>query len=287
MRIAAVAIAVALVVVTAGVAAVVVERRAGTRPNEAQHGTPTPSPMSSPTPPDMAHEMAKLVAHLPPESTSVAARNLQTGAGFRHGTKGDHRAASIFKLNILEALMLQRQASGQRLSPGESQDATVMMVSSDNDSATRLYVDVGSAEGVRAANRTLGLTCTEPNEHYWGLSLTCAEDQVQLLYQLESASSPLTQASRDFIVNLMRNVVADQRWGVPVAADPDTSYAVKNGWLRLEDGRDWVVNSVGIVTSRGQTLLIATLSQHNHSMASGVSLDEELAKLAARSVTVP
>lgn len=162
-----------------------------------------------------------------------------------------------------------------------------MMVSSDNDSATRLYQDVGGADGVRAANRTLGLKCTGPNAHYWGLTLTCAEDHVQLLYQLESASSPLTQASRDFILSLMQNVVADQRWGVPAIADPGTTYSVKNGWLRLENGRDWVVNSVGIVAYRGQTLLIATLSQHNHSMESGMSLDEQLAKLAAEAVTVP
>lgn len=49
-----------------------------------------------------------------------------------------------------------------------------MIVTSDNESATRLYQDVGGADGVRVANRTLGLGCTEPNEHYWGLTLTCA-----------------------------------------------------------------------------------------------------------------
>lgn len=290
MRVRVVAVAVGLVaVLVAGLAVAVAYRSSTTQPNGAQPATPTPSPTATPTnaPPDMAAEMARLVAHLPSESISVAALNLQTGAAYSYGSKGDHTTASIFKVNILEALMLKHQASGQPLSQQQSNDANVMIVTSDNDSATRLYQDVGGAEGVRAANRTLGLQCTEPNADYWGLTGTCAEDQIQLLYQLESASSPLTQASRDYILNLMRNVTPTQRWGVPSAADPGTTFSVKNGWLRLEDGRDWVVNSMGIVTHGGQTLLIATLSQHSHTMEAGVSLNEQLAKLAVQSVTVP
>lgn len=291
MRFRTMAVGVVLVAVAFGVAILLADCGIASQP-EAQPATTAPSPTSipastSPTPPDMAPEMARLVAHLPDGSISVAARNLQTGAEFRYGSHGDQTSASIFKVNILEAVMLKHQESGKPLSESESRDASVMIVTSDNDSATRLYQDVGGAAGIREANRILGLRCTEPNEHYWGLTLTCAEDQVQLLYQLESPSSPLTQASRDYILNLMQNVTPSQRWGVPVVADPDTTYAVKNGWLDLEHGRDWVINSIGIVTYRGQTLLIATLSQHNDTMASGVSLDEQLAKLAAESVTLP
>jgi len=235
----------------------------------------------------MAAEMGKLVAHLPAGSISIAARNLQSGAGFTYGSTGHDTAASIFKVNILEAVMLKHQESGKPLSESETQNATQMIVTSDNDSATDLYQDVGGAGGIRAANRILDLRCTEPDPDYWGLTVTCAEDQVQLLYQLENPSSPLTPESRDFILHRMQNVTPSQRWGVPVVADPDTTFAVKNGWLDLEEGRDWVINSIAIVTYQGQTLLIATLSQHLHTMESGVSLDEQLAKLAAESVPVP
>ncbi len=62
---------------------------------------------------------------------------------------------------------------------------------------------------------------------------------------------------------------------------------VKNGWIDLEHGEDWVVNSMGIVAYRGHMLLIATLSQHNDTMASDVSLNEQLARLAAESGTLP
>lgn len=293
MRFRVLAVAIALVALVAGPAVAVAGCGASTQPNAAQPGattpsaTSTPAPTTSPTPPDVTHEIAGLVAHLPHGSISVAARNLQTGAGFLYGTAGGHTSASIFKVNILQALLLRHQASGQPLSAAESRDANVMIVTSDNESATRLYQDVGGAGGIRAVHQTLGLFCTEPNPHAWGLTTTCAEDQLQLLYQLESASSPLTQASRDYILNLMQNVTPSQRWGVPVVADPGTTYAVKNGWLDLQSGRDWVVNSIGIVTYKGDTLLIATLSMNGHSMESGIALDEHLARLAAQAVTVP
>jgi hypothetical protein len=48
-----------------------------------------------------------------------------------------------------------------------------------------------------------------------------------------------------------------------------------------------VINSLRVVTHNGQKLLIATLSQRNDTMADGVMLNEQLAKLAAASVTVP
>ena len=263
-----------------------------THPNGAAGGTATPFPAStpfpgsSPAPPGVTAEIAKLVAHLPPGSTSIAARNLQTGAQFTHGSSGGHPTASIFKVNIIEALMLKHQESGQPLSESESHSANNMIVTSDNDSAEHLYREVGGAHGIKAANQALGLTCTQPDQESWGLTETCAADQVQLLYQLVNPSSPLNQASREYILKLVQNVSPSQRWGVPAVADPGTTFAVKNGWLDLEEGRDWVINSLGIVTYQGHTLLLATLTQNNHSMEAGVSLNEQLSKLAAESVTV-
>lgn len=228
--------------------------------------------------------MSKVAAQLPPGSISVAARNLRTGATFTYGSSGDQTEASVAKLDIIETLMLQHQASAEPLSDEESYQATVMIEESDNDAATDLYEDVGLVSGVEAANRTLGLKCTVPSAH-WGLTVTCAEDQIRLLDQLESASSPLTPASRAYVLNLMQNVNATQQWGVPVVADPGTAFSVKDGWLNVEGDTDWVVNSEGIVRCNGQTLLITTLTQNNPTMASGMALDEQLARMAAAAVT--
>ena len=42
----------------------------------------------------------------------------------------------------------------------------------------------------------------------------------------------------------MRNVEADQRWGVGVAADPGTDFANKNGWLNIDDDNGlWAVTA--------------------------------------------
>ena len=81
-------------------------------------------------------------------------------------------------------------------------------------------------------------------------------------------------------------IEADQRWGVGVVADAGTTFANKNGWLSIDDsnGSDeddnglWAVTSVGVVTVHGQTVLMAAFSQHQPSMAAGVTLVQDLAR---------
>jgi hypothetical protein len=86
---------------------------------------------------------------------------------------------------------------------------------------------------------------------------------------------------------MMEDVLPSQRWGVPAAADAGTTFAVKDGWLNLQGDTNWVINSDGIITYHGQTLLVSTLSMSNTTEDSGISLDEKLATLAAEAVTVP
>jgi hypothetical protein len=70
-----------------------------------------------------------------------------------------------------------------------------------------------------------------------------------LLQNLVAASSPLSAGSRAFARwGLLRHVEADQRWGVPVVADPGSTVAVKNGCLAVDDDESlgsWAVNSAG------------------------------------------
>lgn len=280
-----VALVAAVILVSAGVTGMV--RAAG--PDVAV--TPSPSPSLTPsapptaTPSGVTAQMAALAAGLPPGSVSVAARNLTTGATLRFGSAGHQTAASIVKVDILQTLLLQHQKSGTGLTDDQDDEATSMIEDSDDDAAADLWDDIGGGPGMAAANRRLGLRCTVPGPGpEWGLTTTCARDQVRLLFQLESNSSPLDEPSRAYILNLMENVSPSQAWGIPVVADSDTDFAVKNGWLNLDGETDWAVNSDGIVAYQGQTLLIAVLTQNNDTVYSGVALVQQLAQLAAQSV---
>lgn len=250
--------------------------------------TPSSTPTSTAVPQTSvtaSPQMAALVAALPPGSVSVSARNLSTGATLVFGSSGGQTMASVAKVDILETLLLQKQTSGGDLTDDQDTDATAMIEDSDDGAADDLWSDIGGGSATTAANRRLGVRCTVPGPGAeWGLGTTCAQGQIQLLYELESRSSPLDASSRAYILNLMENVNQTQAWGIPVVADPDTGFAVKNGWLNLDGDSDWAVNSDGIVVYHGQTLLIAALTQNNDTVYSGVALVERLARLAAQSV---
>ncbi|WP_416969211.1 serine hydrolase [Streptomyces sp. 4F14] len=188
--------------------------------------------------------------------------------------------ASVVKVDILAALLLQAQDAGRTLTAQEKAYAALMIENSDNDSATALWNTIGQAEGLDAANERFGMTSTEGGEGaLWGLTQTTAADQLALLQQVFGEDSKLSEASREYVRKLMSQIEADQRWGVSAAAQ-GTQWALKNGWLPRSTTGLWDVNSIGRVTAGDGSYLIAVLSDGNASMAAGVTLVEDTARAA-------
>jgi hypothetical protein len=215
---------------------------------------------------------------------AVAVDDLTTGLQAADGGRARFVTASIVKVDILAALLYQAQQDGQPLTGNEQELATTMIENSNNDAASDLYYDAGGAAGIDEVNRVLGLTDTAVGtDGYWGLTTTTADDQIRLLRDVFTSSSPLWRSSRRYIQSLMSNVEADQRWGIPAAARPGTSYMVKNGWL--PNPARWEINSIGEIRRDGQRLLIAVLSDDNATEDGGISVVETAARAAARSAT--
>ncbi|MGV9695572.1 serine hydrolase [Streptomyces sp. NPDC003470] len=213
---------------------------------------------------------------------SVAVLDLESGESAAYGTAA-FDTASIVKVDILAALLLDAQDAGRALTAGEQAYAVDMIGNSDNDAASALWRTIGAAQGLDAANERLGLTATEGGDGpLWGLTRTTAADQLVLLRQVFGAGdSPLSGASRTYLRELMGGIAADQRWGVSAAADGgDGSWALKNGWLRRSTTGLWVVNSIGRVTAGGHDRLVAVLSRGSATLAAGVSLTEAAARAA-------
>jgi Beta-lactamase enzyme family len=230
--------------------------------------------------------VARLTEGLPAGGISVSELNLTTGASYQFGASAGMNTGSIVKLDILETLLLQDQDSGTVLSSSQVATATTMIENSNNDSAETLFEEIGGRPALLAANPRLGVSAsTMPGPgDYWGLTTTDAADQIRLLKNLVIAG-PLTAASQQFILGLMRGVEADQRWGVGVVADAGTTFANKNGWLAVDADNDlWLVNSLGIVTIKGQTVLMAVLTQHDASFNAGIALVQSLATAIAPAV---
>jgi beta-lactamase class A len=214
---------------------------------------------------------------------SVAVLDLGTGASAEYGG-GTFETASIVKVDILAALLLQAQDAGRHLTAQEKAYATAMIENSDNDAASALWRAVGGADGLDAANRRLGLTATAGGDGpLWGLTRTTAADQLTLLRQVFGEDSALSAASRTYVRQLMEHIAEDQDWGVSAAAD-GSAWALKNGWLRRSTTGRWIVNSIGRVTVGGDDVLVAVVSHGNATEEAGIALVEAAARAAVPAV---
>ncbi len=234
-------------------------------------------------------DIVEVSSVLPWRGYSIAAVNLSTGATLSDGATNGMVTASVVKIDLLETLLLRHQTRGTTLSAGEDRDATSMIENSDNGAAENIFNDIGGAVGLNAANPALGasISSTVPGpSDYWGLTTTSAYDQVQLLRDLVTESSPLGAPARTYALTLLANVKSDQAWGVPAAAHGRGPVEVKDGWLSVaDDGGRWAVNSDGIITIDGQRILISVLTQHDRDERTGIDLVEALAEDAAAIVT--
>lgn len=210
---------------------------------------------------------------------AVAVLDMESGRSATHG-RGTFGTASIVKVDILAALLLQAQDAGRHLSARERSYATVMIENSDNDSASALWTAIGQADGLDSANKRFGLTDTKGGDGgLWGLTRTTAADQLVLLQQVFGDDSRLSEGSRAYLQGLMGNIAEDQDWGVSAVAD-GSRWALKNGWLPRSTTGLWNVNSIGRVTADGRDCLVAALSNGNTTKAMGISLVEAAAQAA-------
>jgi beta-lactamase class A len=265
----------------------------------ANQPTGTPVAVTSAPPPPTPQQrralaraaMAKLERRLPADAVSVAVRDEKTGETYVYGARAGMWTGSVYKLLVLETLLLERQQSGEWFSADELADITAMIEHSDNAAGYRMFLDAGGSAALAATARRLGMRHTRIGISDPTFTTVSGRDGLAMLTCLVEPG-PLDRRSRAFVLSLMRSVQADQRWGAGVLADPDTPFENKNGWLSVDDsngpGEDddglWVVSTVGIVRYHGQPLLVSIFTKHNPDFESGVKLVERLARIAAPAV---
>lgn len=219
-------------------------------------------------------------------NAAVAVLDLSTGESASTGADHEFVTASIVKVDILAALLLQASDAGRSLTARERQWATVMIRSSDNAAASALWTAIGGAQGLAKANTRLGLTETTPGAGaYWGLTRTTPGDQLRLLQAVFGSDSVLPDTARAFLRELMGSVAADQGWGISAASDDEESVRVKNGWLARGASGLWVVNSIGQVEVGDRRILLAVLCDGQPSREAGIALVEKLAGQIRTAVT--
>jgi beta-lactamase class A len=288
-------------------AVVVAPQASASRPSPVTTPKASPSAKQSPSPkpaathaPAAAHapstgqiralaktRVDKIIAAQPRGGVSVAAVDLATGAEYHAGATSGMWTASAYKLLVLTALILRDGG----VSSGEMATAERAIENSDNVAGYSLFLSAGGNSGVQSALDKLGMTHTVPGNSDPTFTTTSASDYLKLLKALV-ATGPLSKSSRSLVLDLMRNVEADQRWGVGVVADKGTTFANKNGWLSIDNSNGpgetddglWAVTSVGVVTVSHQPVLMAVFTQHQSSFGGGVDLVQQLSRSVVRAV---
>ncbi|MCF2129560.1 class A beta-lactamase-related serine hydrolase [Strepomyces sp. STD 3.1] len=259
-------------------AAVSAKAKAGEAPADAPKALPSPTPSQKSF--DLGPALAPVTALFGDNRMSVAMLDVESGAMATYGHDA-FDTASVVKVDILATLLLQAQDQGRRLSTEERAQSAAMIQKSDNDSTSALWTRIGSAPGLDAANERLGLLQTRGGQGtVWGITQTTAEDQIRLLQSVFGDESPLSEASRTYIQDLMRNVVGSQTWGVSAAADSGTT-ALKNGWLKRTQTEKWDVNSIGRIEHEGRVYLMAVLLNGCSTQEVGISIVEQASRASA------
>jgi hypothetical protein len=158
-----------------------------------------------------------------------------------------------------------------------------MIEASGNSSATQLLADAGGPSAVKQFDELVGMTDANPHDTTpyidddpslpaWGLTTTTAADEVKLVREFAYPNSVLNSTFRNYALNLMEHVEADQDWGVSDRLAPGAFVALKNGWLPLNvaSSSDWQVDSIGWVHGNGRDYVLAVLTKGNASEQAGI-----------------
>ncbi|QFU88174.1 serine hydrolase [Amycolatopsis sp. YIM 10] len=189
---------------------------------------------------------AELYARSRPGFAGLVVHDRQTGATWRNANSDTLIwACSTPKLAMVVDLLLRDDAGAVDLTDEDRALMHAMLNTSDNDAAHALWNRYGG-EDFATRFPSYGMTdmrFTDEHPHHWGWILTTADDLDRLMnFVLEK----MPARHRDYLVEEMRGVDANQQWGV-WGAGPAAKPGNKNGWSDDNDDGSWLVNTVGFV----------------------------------------
>lgn len=218
-----------------------------------------------------------------PGTVGIVVRDRRTGAVWRNRYADTMVwTASTIKLAMTVDLFTRDRTGGISLTSGDRELIRRMLHSSDDDAADTLWFKYAGPDHL-AYNDDFpkyGMTTLEPQRGYthyfpyWGFQKCTPADLDRLVnYVL----TKLPAGTREYVVDQLEHVAADQRWGV-WGAGPAAAPGNKDGWSLEDTG--WVMNSVGWV-GPGQRYTLAVMNSLNGhgGYADGRATDDEVAKL--------
>lgn len=220
----------------------------------------------------------------PGRGITAEVEDLTDGCRYRLHPERLQTTASVIKVTIMAAVLLRAQDEDRAVSEQERAQIVPMIRTSDNPTASSLWVSLGGSEGVQAVVDRFGLADTAAVSPRWGASLTSASDQVDLLRQVLLGGGPLDEAGRADARAFLLDVAPEQRWGVTAGVPPTWEVPLKNGFYPSR-GWGWRINSVGLVEGpTGPRWVVAILTDGWATEAAGIEAAEFVASHVSRSM---
>jgi beta-lactamase class A len=186
-------------------------------------------------------------------------------------------SASSVKVTVLATLLWDAKKHNRYLTTRETTLATAMITKSDNDATSTLWRQLGLTK-IKGFLTAAGMTQTKPGaNNYWGLTQETVTDEQKLLKLVTAKNTVLSDNSRAYILKLMNQVIAGQRWGTPYGAPSTVTVHVKNGWLQRST-HGWRVHSLGTFNGGGHDYMMSVLTQDNSTMSYGITTIQGVAK---------
>ncbi len=238
---------------------------------------------------------------------SIAIRDRRSGIVVQAGTTKAMVTASIIKVALAITVVEPILSEDEELDKATAQLVEAMICSSDNAATQKLFERVGPY-GLAQTYRKLRLSSTSPAGS-WGMSKITSMDQLTIIDALVTPNEVVGVKTQDYLLHLMGNIDADQRWGISAGTGEDADVLLKNGWLPLADidseaepdsdqspispvktkpssasareeelNERWVVHSSGIVVGDSHNYEIVIMTQDNSTFEDGVALVESVSR---------
>ncbi len=257
------------------------------KPATRSHRTPPPKAAEDSEPADAQASFARFSATLP-GSVGLAIAPLGGGQVSTFGPLQVGHAWSTMKVPVVATVLAKSEGGFDQQSL-----AARALEASDNSAAEALFAGleradgglVGASEAVQGTLRQTGDVTTTintaPNTEgftTWGQSEWSAGDEVRF-YRSLARGCVLDGNQTRYVLTLMREVEADQRWGAGSGGFPSSlSLGFKGGWGPEADGR-YLVRQTAIVGSGDQGYVFSMLAKPSDGeFATGTELLTDIAR---------
>lgn len=210
--------------------------------------------------------------------------DLRTGCEYGIDEEVLITTASVIKVQVLAALLLEAGAQQRALTPREVSLVDGMIQRSLNPETGVLWAAAGGVTGLDRVDRRLGATSTAHTSAFGATVSTARDRSVVSLAVLGGGGAlgwPQVELARHFLAGVTRA----QQWGISAGVASGHPVWLKNGFFPLR-GRGWRVGSTGFVADPdGEGYAFTVLTDQNLDQAGGIELVELVARHVNRRLT--